>query len=106
MIPGKAKMLVIFVDEADLQDKTPLYELIVRKLVKLGVDGATIQAGMLGFGNHHGFHRTHLFDNVPGNDRPITIMVADSEEKLRKVIPEIKPMLKEGLMIMIDAEIL
>ena len=105
MTPGNAKMLVIFVDEAETRDNTPIYELIVRKLVKLEVDGSTIHAGMLGFGHHHSFHRTHLFDNIRGSDRPITIMVVETEEKLRKVIPEIKPMLKEGLIVMIDAEV-
>ena len=105
MTPGKAKMLVIFVDEAEVQENTPVYELIVRKLVKLDVDGSTIHAGLLGFGHHHSFHRKHLFDNARGNDRPITIMVVESEEKLRKIVPEIKPILKEGLIVMIDAEV-
>jgi PII-like signaling protein len=40
------------------------------------------------------------------DDRPVTISVVDSEPKLRQVLPEIRPMVKEGLVILLDAELL
>ena len=43
------KMLAVYVDETDLWDTGPLYEAIVRRLRQLGVAGATVQAGVMGF---------------------------------------------------------
>jgi len=40
------------------------------------------------------------------DDRPIVISVVDDEKKLRQVIPEIRGMVREGLVILLDAELI
>ena len=99
----KRKMLLVFVDETDLWEELPLYEAIVRRMMRLEVSGATVQAGIMGFGSHAKVHRKRLFG--VSDDRPITILAVDSEEKLRRVIPEIRSMIKEGLILLTDVEV-
>jgi PII-like signaling protein len=97
-------MLVIYVDESDIwgDAQTPLYEAIVRRLRQLEIAGATVQAGIMGFGSHQKVHRKRLFGI--SDDKPVVITAVDSESKLRKILPEIRGMVREGLVVMLDVE--
>ncbi len=100
-----SKMLVVLVDETDTWNDIPLYEAICRKLVQMNAPGATVQAGIMGYGSHGHIHRKRLF-GVP-DDRPISISVIASESELReKIIPAIRPMVSEGLMLLQDVEMI
>ena len=96
------KLLLIFVAETDMWEQLPLYEAIVRRLRQLEVAGTTVLTGTMGFGSHQKVHRKRLFG--VSDDRPVTICVAESETKLRAIVPEIRSMLKEGLILLLDAE--
>jgi len=98
------KMLVIYVDESDIwgDAHTPLYEAIVRRLRQLEIAGATVQTGIMGFGSHQKVHHKRLFGI--SDDRPVVITAVDSEVKLRKILPEIRGMVREGLVVMLDVE--
>ncbi len=97
------KMLLIYVGETDTWETTPLYAAIIRRLRQLGVSGATAQVGIMGFGSHGQVHHKHLFG--VSDDRPVTISVVDSEPKLREILPEIRGMVREGLVVLLDAEV-
>jgi uncharacterized protein len=101
------KLLLIYVDENDEWEQLPLYEAIVRRLRRLGIAGATVQVGIMGFGGHSLIHRKGLLGlfGIP-DDRPVTISVVDSEEKLRQVLPEICGMVQEGRIVLLDAELI
>ena len=64
----------------------------------------TASAGLMGFGSHKKVHHKRLFG--VSDDRPIVISVVDDEKKLRQVIPEIRGMVREGLVILLDAELI
>lgn len=98
------KMLMVFVDETDIHGDVPLYEAIVRKLIHYGVNGATVQSGIMGYGSHQKVHHKRLFGIT--DDRPITIMAVDNEETLRTVAREIRPMMEEGLIVLKDVEVI
>jgi PII-like signaling protein len=98
------KMLVIYVDETDLWGTVTLYEAIVRRLRQLGMAGATVQSGMMGFGSHGKVHRKRLFG--VSDDRPVVITAVDEESKIREILPEIRGMVKEGLVVLLDAEVI
>ena len=57
----------------------------------------------MGFGSHGKVHRRRLFG--VSDDKPVTITVVDSEHKIREVLPEIRGMVKEGLVVLLDAEV-
>jgi len=99
-----AKMLVVYVDETDLWGDGPLYEAIVRRLRQLGVAGATVEIGAMGFGAHGKVHHKRLFGI--SDDKPVVITVVDSERVIREVLPEIRGMVSEGLMLLLDAEVI
>ena len=63
------KMLLICVDETDLWETGTLYEAIVRRLRQLGVAGATVQTGIMGFGSHGKVHHKRLFGI--SDDKPV-----------------------------------
>lgn len=97
------KLLLLFVNEADMWHNRPLYQAIVERLRQLDVAGATATPGLMGFGHHHRLHHKGLFGI--SDDRPITIVAVDEEAKLREVVPELRTMVREGLIVLIDAEL-
>ena len=79
------------------------FEAIVRRIRQLGLAGATVHHGIMGFGSHGKVHRKRLFG--VSDDRPVVITVVDTEQKVRDVLPEIRAMVKEGLVVLLDAEV-
>lgn len=105
MTDRRQKLLIILVDESDTWGEHSLYEVITRKLELLEAPGATVQAGIMGFGSHHKIHRKRLFG--VSDDRPISISVVADEDLLReKLIPAIRPMIAEGLILLLDVEVI
>jgi PII-like signaling protein len=98
------KMLMIYVDETDVFGTSPLYEAIIRRLRQLGVNGATAATGIMGFGAHLKVHRKRLFGI--SDDKPVVITVVDTEGVIREILPEIRGMVKEGLVVLLDAEVI
>jgi PII-like signaling protein len=100
------KMLVIYVDESDIwgDAHTPLYEAIVRRLRQLAIAGATAQTGIMGFGSHQKVHHKRLFGI--SDEKPVVITAVDNEAKLQKILPEIRGMVQEGLVVMMDVELI
>jgi PII-like signaling protein len=58
---------------------------------------------MMGFGSHSRVHRKRLFG--VSDDKLVLITVVDDEHKIREVLPEIRGMVKEGLVVLLDAEV-
>lgn len=98
-----AKALLIFVDETDRWHDVPLYEALVQTLAHQRIAGATVSRGLMGFGIHRRIHRKGLFGIA--DDKPVTIMAIDEEANLRNAIPQLKPLIREGLIVLVDVEI-
>lgn len=98
-----AKLLLLFVNETDVWRDRPLYQAIVERLHQLEIAGATAHTGVIGFGHHMRMHHKGLFGI--SDDRPVTILVVDEEGKLRAALPELRRMVREGLIVLLDAEI-
>ncbi|HZR23272.1 MAG TPA: DUF190 domain-containing protein [Vicinamibacterales bacterium] len=98
------KMLLMFVNETDMWNNHPLYQAIVERLRQLDIAGATATPGLMGFGHHHRMHHKGLFGIA--DDRPMTIVAVDEESRLRAVVPEIRAMVREGLLLLVDVELL
>jgi hypothetical protein len=98
------KLLLMFVNETDTWHDVPLYHAIVHRLRQLNIAGATAQTGMLGFGHHLRLHHKGLFGI--SDDRPVTIIAVDEERKIRAVLPELREMVREGLILLLNAELI
>jgi len=97
------KLLVMFLSETDTHRELPLYEALVRKLNSRGVRGATVHRGVMGFGQGHHVHRDRLFG--VSDDRPITILAADTEERLRAALSSLRELAPRIPMLLLDAEL-
>ena len=97
------KMLMIFLNEVDRIGDQPMYEVLMRRLRKREVAGATMYYGTMGFGHHHRLHHKGLFGIT--DDRPITITVVDTESKIQALLPEVRSLVPGGLMLLLNAEL-
>ena len=100
------KMMLIFLDETDTwgESRVPLYEAIVESLMHAGISGATVHNGIMGFGANRQLHRKWLFGVT--DERPVTITVIEQEDKLRAILPKLQGMIREGLVFLVDGELL
>lgn len=99
---GSNKMLVIFIDESDKWRDMPLYEALVDKLARLEVAGATVLAGITGYGVNG---RVQKRRGANSNARPVAVLAVDSEDKLNEVMPKLRPMVRDGLMMTLDVDV-
>ena len=99
------RILMIFCDETDLwMGGEQLYAAIVRKLHRHGIAGATVLRGLMGYGIHRRIHKKGLFG--VSDETPIVILAIDEEQKLREMLPILVPMVKEGLINLVDTEVI
>jgi PII-like signaling protein len=97
-------MLLVFMDETDKWKEEKLYQAIVRRLEKHGIAGATVIAGIIGYGRHRRIHSPGLFGVT--DEKPVTVLAIDQEDKIRAVLPKIVPMVKQGLVTLVDTEVI
>lgn len=88
-------LMRIFVDERDRHGAQPLYTAVVEMLRKGGVAGATVFRGVEGYGSHNEVHVARIFSWTP--NLPIVIEAIDSEQRLRELLPEVRALVREGL---------
>jgi hypothetical protein len=94
-IPEQGALLRIFIGESDRWGGKPAYEQIVLKARELGLAGATVFRGAMGFGADS---RIHTFKVLRlSEDLPILIEIVDSEEKINSFLPVIDEAVQEGL---------
>ena len=84
-LKAEAKLLRIFLGEADKVKHTALYETIVKKARELGLAGATVWRGIMGFGPTSRIRTARILDL--SNDLPIIVEIADEEEKINRFLP-------------------
>jgi uncharacterized protein len=103
-IPENGKLLRIFIGESDRWHHQPLYEAIVLKARELGLAGATVLRGPMGFGAKSHLHTAKILRL--SLDLPIIIEIIDSEENVNKMIPLLDEMVQDGLVTLEDVRVL
>ncbi|HOO51271.1 MAG TPA: DUF190 domain-containing protein [Alphaproteobacteria bacterium] len=84
-LKAEAKLLRIFLGEADKVKHTALYEAIVKEARKAGLAGTTVWRGISGFGPTSRIRTTKILDL--STDLPIIVEIADKEEKINQFLP-------------------
>lgn len=100
---GQAKLLRVFIGEADKWHDQPLYDAIVKRLRMLEIAGATVYRGILGYGAKGHQHKKSFFH--VSRDMPIMLSVIDTPDKITAAAAAIENMLEDGLIVISDAEI-
>src|SRR5580692_7732357 len=103
-IPENGKLLRVFIGEGDKRQHKPLYEAIVFKARELGMAGATVLRGPMGFGAHSHMHTPKILRL--SMDLPVVIEIVDSEENINKLLPVLDDMVQDGLVTLEDVRVL
>ncbi len=101
---GPAKMLRVFLGEADQWHGEPLYDAIVKKLRLTGVAGATVYRGILGYGAKGATHKESFLHL--SRDLPVMISAIDVPEKIVEAAAVVEEMLGDGLIVLSDVEMI
>ncbi len=101
---GVARLLRVFIGEADRYHGAPLYDEIVKKLRIMEIAGATVYRGILGYGAK-GHEHKKSFLHV-SKDLPVMISAVDTAEKIAAAAEAIENMIGDGLIVISDAEII
>ena len=99
---GPAKLLRVFLGEADKWHGEPLYDAIVKKLRMLEISGATVYRGILGYGAKGHEHKRSFWH--PMRDLPVMISVVDAAPKIAEAATAIEAMLQDGLIVTSDVD--
>jgi PII-like signaling protein len=97
-LPEEGILLRIFIGETDRIHGKALYEQIVLKARELGLAGATVVRGTMGFGASSRVHTAKIL--CLSEDLPVVIELVDTEENLNKLMPFIDENVTEGLVTM------
>jgi len=94
-LEGEGQLLRIYIGELDKHGHLPLYEAIVLKAREMGMAGATVLRGPMGFGAHSRMHTAKILRL--SEDLPVLIEIVDKEDKINAFIPELDKMMRDGL---------
>src|SRR5262245_37343946 len=103
-IPENGKLLRVFIGESDRWHHQPLYEAIVLKARELGLAGATVLRGPMGFGANSHLHTAKILRLSA--DLPMVIEIVDAEPKVRALLEAIEPMMGSGLVTLEKVEVI
>ncbi len=102
-LPREGKLLRIFIGESDKYDGKPLYEWLVLKAKELGLAGATVIRGLMGFGANSRIHTQKILRL--SQDLPIIVEIVDTQDKIQDFIAVIENVVTEGLVTLEKAEV-
>lgn len=103
-LPQDGRLLRIFIGESDRWEHRPLYEAIVLKARELGLAGATVLRGPMGFGANSHLHTAKILRL--SMDLPVVIEIVDSAEKIDVLLPHLETMVQEGLVTLEDVQVI
>lgn len=104
----KAKLLRIFIGEADKLGHKPLYEVIVQEARSAGLAGATVWRGVLGYGHASRIRSAKILDL--STDLPIIVEITDYEDRINVFLAALDRVMAQagcgGLVTMEQVEII
>lgn len=100
---GRALRLTVLVSENATWHHRPLYTEIVHRAHAAGLAGASVFRGIEGFGASSHVHTTRLLSL--GQDLPVSVLVVDTEERIRAFLPGIEELVTDGLVLLDACEV-
>ena len=100
----QAKMMRILIGEEDRWHDKPLYQALVEALRANDIAGVTVYRGILGYGANRRIHKGSTLKL--SHDAPILLTVVDTEPKLRAFFPVLDQMVKQGLVVLSDVDVI
>ena len=103
MIEGNAMRLTIYIGSRDTWHGRNLAAAIVERCRSLGIAGATLTRGVMGFGKNSHIHRAHLLGL--SDDLPERIEVVDRADRIDALLPALDEMVGAGLIVLEDVQV-
>lgn len=100
---GKAKLLKIYVGEAERFEGKSLYQHLVYWFKEKGISGVTVLRGIEGYGQDKILH-TYRFLEL-SSDLPMVLEVVDSADKIEAILPKVCELVPKGLVLTSDIEV-
>ena len=101
--PGQSVLLRIYTEEGKLSGRRALHEAIVLRARELGLAGATVLRGPMGYGQSHVIHTAKILDLSAR--LPLVIEIVDAEDKVRPFLAELEGMPGIGLVTLEKVEV-
>lgn len=101
-VSGKAKLLRIYIGEADRWDDKPLHEALVEALRANDMAGVTVYKGILGYGVHRQLHE----QKTMSHNASLMLSVIDCEDRITAFMPVLEKMVREGMAVISDVDII
>ena len=98
-LQGPAARLTVVVKEDAQWHHRPVYSEIVHRAHAAGLAGASVFRGIEGFGSSQQIHTSRILSLA--EDLPCSVVIVDTEEKVRVFLPQVQELLEGGL-VMID----
>jgi len=86
-----ATLLRLFIGESDEHAGRPLHEAIVLKAREMGLAGATVLRGAMGYGRSSRIHTAKILRL--SEDLPVVIEIVDAADRIDRFLAEAEPML-------------
>jgi PII-like signaling protein len=103
-LEGPGKWMRIYIGESDHWHGKPLYQALIELLHHEGIAGATVLRGIEGYGAHSRVHTARILRL--SEDLPLVVEAVDQPEKIAAVLPKLNGMVQEGLITLMDVEII
>jgi len=102
-ITGPAKLLRIYIGEADKWHGQPLAAALVERLRAEGVAGATVLRGVEGYGANSRIHTARVLRL--SEDLPMVVEVVDRADRIDAVLGIIDEMVRDGMVTVADVTV-
>lgn len=103
MLAGKVRRVTIYVNEADAWHGKPVHLAVLGYLASEGCAGGTVLRGVAGFTRAAGVVTTSLVD--AGGKLPLVIEYIDQPETVERVLPKLREMVGNRLILVEDSEL-
>lgn len=98
----EALALRIYLGESDRLGHEPLYEALVVKARQLGLAGATVLRGPMGYGARQHLHTEKILRL--SSDLPLVVEIVDQAKRVRAALPELEALAPQCLITLIRVE--
>ena len=102
-IEGDAKRVTIYVGSADTWGGRNLAVAIVEQCREMGLAGATVSRGVMGFGKQSVIHKAHFLGL--SDDLPEKVEVVDRPEEIERLLAVLDRMIGGGLIVVEDVHV-
>jgi uncharacterized protein len=103
-LEGENLLLRVFVGESNRRGGVPLYEAIVQHARALGLSGATVLRGIVGYGANSRMHRASIL-RLSG-DLPIVVEIVDRRERVERLLEDLDEWIDDGMVTVEPVQVL